>query len=297
MRSKLLSALFCLSFAFLLSGCELNPFAKKAGVQVTASPDANITIDGKPVGKTPYYIENAKPGMTTIQMTAIDSGQVWETKVNLISGTLTTVHREFGLTPDKSHSYTLYFEKLSNKDTSSVNVISMPPNATVSIDGKPQGFTPLSVDIPAGPHVFSFTSPGFQDKIVNAATQNGYRLNLNLTMATMEIVPTPLPTASPSATPSISTTPTKTPTNAITPLPKQSSPSAALSKPYVEILDTPTGWLKVRESATINSAELAKINPGDMFPYRESSPSGWFNIQYATGKWGFISSQYAKLVK
>lgn len=297
MRSKFLSALFCLSFAFLLSGCELNPFAKKAGVQVTASPDANVTIDGKPVGKTPYYIENAKPGMTTIQMTAIDSGQTWETKVNLIGGTLTTVHREFGSTPDKSHSYTLYFEKLSNKDTSSVNVISMPPSATVSIDGKPQGFTPLSVDIPAGPHVFSFTSPGFQDKIVNAATQNGYRLNLNLTMATMEIVPTPLPTASPSATPSISATPSKAPTNAITPLPKQSSSSATLSKPYVEILDTPTGWLKVRETATINSAELAKINPGDTFPYRESSPSGWFNIQYATGKWGFISSQYAKLVK
>ncbi|OGD83000.1 hypothetical protein A2572_02200 [Candidatus Collierbacteria bacterium RIFOXYD1_FULL_40_9] len=286
-----------MSFAFLLSGCELNPFAKKAGVQVTASPDANVTIDGKPVGKTPYYIENAKPGMTTIQMTAIDSGQTWETKVNLISGTLTTVHREFGASPDKSHSYTLYFEKLSNKDTSSVNVISMPPSATVSIDGKPQGFTPLSVDIPAGPHVFSFTSPGFQDKIVNAATQNGYRLNLNLTMATMEIVPTPLPTASPSATPSITSTPSKAPTNTITPLPKQSSPSATLSKPFVEILDTPTGWLKVRESASINSAELAKVNPGDTFPYRESSPSGWFNIQYATGKWGFISSQYAKLVK
>lgn len=299
MRSKLLSTIFVLTLSFLLSGCELNPFAKKAGIQVTSHPDANVVIDGKPVGKTPYYAENAKPGTTNIQMTAIDSGQTWETKVNLFGGTLTSVHREFAATPDKSHSYTLYFEKLNKSDTSSVNIISMPPSATVSIDGKPQGFTPLSVDIPAGPHVFSFTSPGFQDKIVNAATQNGYRLNLNLTMATMEVVPTPLPTASPSATPSISvsTTPTKSPTNAITPLPKQSSPSAALAKPYVEILDTPTGWLKVREEATINSAELAKVNPGDTFPYRESSPSGWFNIQYATGKWGFISSQYGKLVK
>ncbi len=297
MRSKTVKLTLVLLLSLVLGGCSLNPFSKKAGVQVTASPDANVVIDGKPVGKTPYYVENAKPGMTTIQMTAIDSGQTWETKVNLIGGTLTTVHREFGPTPDKSHSYTLYFEKLSNKDTSSVNVISMPPSATVSIDGKPQGFTPLSVDIPAGPHVFSFTSPGFQDKIVNAATQNGYRLNLNLTMATMEIVPTPLPTASPSATPSISATPTKTPTNAITPLPKQSSTSASLSKPYVEILDTPTGWLKVRETASVNSAELAKVNPGDSFPYKESSPSGWFNIQYATGKWGFVSTQYAKLVK
>ena len=297
MRSKLVSTILLLFFGVFFAGCEINPFAKKAGVQVTAHPDANVVVDGKPVGKTPYYIENAKPGVTTIQMTAIDSGQTWETKVNLVGGTLTSVHREFGATPDKSHSYTLYFEKLNNKDISSVNIISMPPNATVSVDGKPQGFTPLSVDIPSGPHVFAFTSPGFQDKIVNAATQNGYRLNLNLSMATLDIVPTPLPTASPSASITPTTTTSNTNTTTITPLPKQSSSSASVEKPYVEILDTPTGWLKVREEATINSREMAKVNPGDTFSYKESSTSGWFNIEYVSGKWGYISSQYAKLVK
>ncbi len=297
MRSKLIRITSIFLLSLLLGGCELNPFAKKAGIQVTAHPDANVTIDGKPVGKTPYYVENAKPGLTTIQMTAIDTGQTWESKVTLVGGTLTTVHREFGLTPDKSHSYTLYFEKLSDDNESSANIISMPPSATVSIDGKPQGFTPLSVDVPAGPHVFAFTAPGYQDKIVNAATQNGFRLNLNLTMATMEIVPTPTPTATPSATPSTSATPTRAVTDAITPLPKQSTASASIAKPYVEILDTPTGWLKVRETASVNAAELAKVNPGDVFSYRESSPSSWFNIQYTTGKWGFVSAQYAKLVK
>ncbi len=298
MRSRFLRLIPIFIFSLLLGGCELNPFSKKAGIQVTAHPDANVVVNGKPVGKTPYYIENSKPGMTTVQMTAIDSGQTWESKVNLVAGTLTTVHREFGTSPDKSHSYTLYFEKLSNSKESSVNVISMPPSATVSIDGKPQGFTPLNVDVPAGPHVFAFTAPGFQDKLVNAATQDGYRLNLNLTMATMEIVPTPTPTASPSAT--ISLTPTKATTKtttSITPLPKQSTSSAVITKPYVEILDTPTGWLKVREEASVNAAELTKVNPGDMFPYKESSTSGWFNIQYTTSKWGYVSSQYAKLVK
>lgn len=295
MRSGIFRVLSIVTLSLLLGGCELNPFAKKAGIQVTANPDANVVINGKPVGKTPYYAENSKPGTATVQITAIDSGQSWETKVNLVGGTLTTVHRDFGITPDKSHSYTLYFEKLSNSKDSSVNIISMPPSATVSVDGKPQGFTPISLDIPAGPHVFAFTSPGFQDKVINAATQNGYRLNLNLIMATMEIVPTPMPTATPSAT--ISLTPTKTKTTEVTPLPKQSSSSATTVKPYVEILDTPTGWLKVRESASINSVELAKVNPRDTFPYKESSTSGWFNIQYATSKWGYISSQYAKLVK
>ncbi len=293
MKSRIFNVVAVFLLSLLLGGCEINPFSKKAGIQITAHPDANVVINGKPVGKTPYYTENSKPGLSTIQMTAIDSGQAWESKVNLIGGTLTTVHREFGATPDKSHSYTLYFEKLANSKESSVNVISMPPSTTVSVDGKPQGFTPLSIDLPAGPHVFAFTSPGFEDKIVNAATQEGYRLNLNLTMATMEIVPIPAPTATPSAT--ITPTPTKT-TTSITPLPKQAS-SSATTKPYIEILDTPTGWLKVRETASVAGAELAKVNPGDSFPYKDASASGWFKIEYLSGKVGFVSSQYSKLVK
>jgi len=296
MRSRIFSGIFILLFSLFLAGCELNPFAKKAGIQVTSHPDANVVIDGKPVGKTPYYVENAKPGDVSVQMTAIDTGESWEGKVTLESGTLTTVHREFGSSSDKSHSYSLSFEKLSNAKDSSVNIVSLPASATVSVDGKPLGFTPTSIDVAAGPHVFSFTAPGFQDKIVNAAVQAGYRLNLNLTMATMEIVPTPTPT--PIATPSASITPTKTKTTTdITPLPKQASSAATIEKPYVEILDTPTGWLKVRETPSTTGTELSKVNPGDKFPYKESTVAGWNGIEYLKGSWGYVSTQYSKVVK
>ena len=295
MRSRFLRTLPILLFSIFLAGCQLNPFAKKAGIQVTSHPDANVVINGKSVGKTPYYVENTDAGNATIQMTAVDSGQSWEGKVNLVSGTLTTVHREFGTTPDKSHSYSLSFEKLTNSKDSSISIISLPNNATVSIDGKPAGFTPLTSDVNPGPHVFSFTAPGYQDKIVNAAVQEGYRLVLNLTMATMEIVPTPTPT--PLATPSASITPKPTSTTIITPLPKQATTSAIL-KPYVEILSTPTNFLRVRETASVNAAELAKVNPGDKFPYKESEETtGWYYIEFVKGEWGYVSSQYAKLVK
>ena len=295
MRSRFLRTLPILLFSIFLAGCQLNPFAKKAGIQVTSHPDANVVINGKSVGKTPYYVENTDAGNATIQMTAVDSGQSWEGKVNLVSGTLTTVHREFGTTPDKSHSYSLSFEKLTNNKDSSISIISLPNNATVSIDGKPAGFTPLTSDVNPGPHVFSFTAPGYQDKIVNAAVQEGYRLVLNLTMATMEIVPTPTPT--PLATPSASITPKPTSTTIITPLPKQATTSAIL-KPYVEILSTPTNFLRVRETASVNAAELAKVNPGDKFPYKESEETtGWYYIEFVKGEWGYVSSQYAKLVK
>ena len=293
MRSRILRTLPILLFSIFLAGCQLNPFTKKAGIQITSHPDANVIINGKSVSKTPFYDENLNPGIATIQMTAIDSGQSWEGKVNLVSGTLTTVHREFGATPDKSSSYSLSFEKLANSKDSSVSIISLPSNATVSIDGKPAGFTPATADIAPGNHTFSFTAPGYQDKIVNGAVQIGYRLVLNLTMATMEIVPTPTPT--PIATPSAGLTPKPTST-VITPLPKQATTSAMV-KPYVEILNTPTGWLKVRETPSTGGVELAKVNPGDRFAYKESETTGWYNIEYLKGTWGYVSSQYAKIVK
>lgn len=284
-----------LVFAILLAGCNLNPFAKKAGIQVTAHPDANVMINGESVGKTPYYIDSKQPGNYTVQMTSIDTGQSWEGKVNLLGGTLTTVHREFGETEDKSHSYTLSFEKLSDSKSAGVNIVSLPTNATISIDGSPQGFTPVSLDIDAGPHVFTFTAPGFQDKIVNASVQQGYRLNLNFTMSVLDITPTPTPEM---ATPSAElVTPTPTKTTAITPLPKQATSSAIMAKPYVEILSTPTGWLNVREDASTTANIVAKVNPGDKFAYKESDASGWYQIEYLTGEWGYVSSTYAKLVK
>lgn len=299
MKINLTRLFTALAFSIFLAGCNLNPFAKKAGIQVTAHPDANVVINGQSVGKTPYYIDNEKPGTYTVQMTAVDSGQTWEGKVDLLGGTLTTVHREFGDTPDKSHSYTLSFEKLSNNKASAVNIVSLPANATISIDGKPQGFTPLSLDIESGPHIFTFTAPGFQDKIVNASVQPGYRLVLNFTMSALDITPTPTPTiATPSAglvSPSLTPTPTKT--SAVTPLPKQATSSAALAKPYVEILSTPTGFLRVRETASTTGTELAQVNPGDVFAYKESTVTGWYQIEYVKGKWGFVSSTYAKLVK
>ena len=296
MKTNYIRLFTVLVFSVFLAGCNLNPFAKKAGIQVTAHPDANVLIDGESVGKTPVYLDNKKAGTYTVQMTAIDSGQSWEVKVNLLGGTLTTVHREFGETQDESHGFTLSFEKLSNNKSSAVSIISLPATTTTSIDGKPQGFTPLSADIEAGPHVFTFTSSGYQDKIVNASVQLGYRLVLNFTMAALNITPTPTPTI---ATPSADFV---TPTLAkavITPLPKQATSSAVMVKPYVEILPTPdSNHLKVRSEALIGDNIIAIVNTGDIFSYKEDLSTGsWYQVEYLTGQWGFVSSSYAKLVK
>lgn len=111
-------------------------------------------------------------------------------------------------------------------------------------------------------------------------------------MAALDITPTPTPTI---ATPSAAIV-TPTTTTAVTPLPKQATSSATPEKPYVEILATPTNWLNVRDEASPNAVILAKVNPGDTFSYKEEdSTASWYQIEYLSGKWGFVSSTYAKL--
>ena len=300
MRTRFIKLLCLCATTLVFSGCTLNIFGQKSGIQITANPQVEVTLDGQSLGKTPIYQDTYKPGSYTLRMSPTDSSlDTWETKVNLTSGAYTIVDRQYGKTPDQSSSYILSFEKLSDKARTEVVTVSTPNNVSVSVDGSPSGFSnnPLT-SVPAGDHTFTFSTPGYEEKIVRAKVQAGFRLIINLQLATQIIIPTPTPT--PLATPSASLTPTP-PSKAttITPLPKQSSASATLVKPYVEILTTPTGFLRVRDTASAGGAELAKVNPGDKFPYRESTPAvtGWYEIQYITGKWGFVSSQYAKLVK
>lgn len=68
-------------------------------------------------------------------------------------------------------------------------------------------------------------------------------------------------------------------------------------KPYVEIGETGTGWLRVRAEASGSSAELVKIAVGSKVPYLNETVSGWHKIEYATGKQGWVSGKYATIVK
>jgi uncharacterized protein YgiM (DUF1202 family) len=69
-----------------------------------------------------------------------------------------------------------------------------------------------------------------------------------------------------------------------------------VSKPYATIKDTGTGWLRVRDQASNAGVEVAKVNVGQNYPY-VSTLNGWFEITYSPGKNGWISGQYATLVK
>lgn len=282
---------FVLTSSLFLSGCSLFG-GNKAGIQVTTNPQANVTLDGKSLGQTPVLQEDIRSGSYDIKITSSDGSLLpWEGKVTLNPGILTVVDRQLASEANKSHGYALFFEKLTNKTTAEVSVISFPDTVSVTVDGAPVGFTPFKSDsISAGHHTFTLTSPGYQDKVIKARVQAGYRLVINTQLGIQTITPTPTPEATPSGTP----TP-KTPVD-ITPLPKQATTSAA-TKPYVEILPTPdNNHLKVRSENVIGNNIIAIVNTGDKFPYLDVKGS-WYQIEYEKGKNGWVSATYAKLVQ
>jgi uncharacterized protein YgiM (DUF1202 family) len=305
MKPLFIRLLPLLIFPILFSACNIPFLNQKAGVQITSTPQATVTLDGQSLGQTPIIRNDIKSGTHTIKITPSDSLILpWEGQLTINPGVTTVLDRQLSSDPTQSTGHSLILEKLSDSKSVEVNIITTQDNVSVAIDGTPSGFTPLkSTSVTPGAHVFLLTSPGFQDKIIKANVQVGHRLTVNAQLASQTLItPTPTPdlSPSPSATPSSTPSPTKTKTatssaDVITPLPKTAT-SAAVSKPYVEILTTPTGFLRVRDAASASATEIAKVNPGDKFPYFDTK-SDWFQIEYVKGKKGWVSATYAKLVE
>ncbi len=60
----------------------------------------------------------------------------------------------------------------------------------------------------------------------------------------------------------------------------------------VLIEDTPTGWLRVRE--TPGGVEIAKVDPGEIFVLMDET-TDWFQIELSDGTLGWVSKTYASL--
>ena len=76
-------------------------------------------------------------------------------------------------------------------------------------------------------------------------------------------------------------------------IPIISSASANLNKPRVQILSTPTGFLRVRQDSSVAGLEIAQVKPGESYELIDEK-TGWFEIKLTDGKLGWISSSYAK---
>lgn len=251
---------------------------KPAGISVNTSPDSSVYINGVLAGKTPYN-GTFPPGEITLRLVpgvADKNFFPFETKISLVAGIETAVTREFGVDEDSSSGDVISFEK-ENDANASLVVISTPDNAQVSIDGIPRGFAPYkTLTISPAKHQISVKALGYQDRIMTIKTIVGYKLTVFAKLA-KGTAPSPAPSSTP----------------------------APVIQTYVEILQTPTGYLRVRTEPLVGGEEIAQVKPGEKYPYLATdAASGWYKIQYEAPKpglpqgiTGWVSNQYSKKIE
>ncbi len=261
--------------AFFLIG-YLKP--KPGGIFADTSPASSVYINGASVGKTPFK-GTYEAGNINIKLVPEASDQnliPYETNLTLTSGIQTVVRREFGKTEDESSGDVVSFEKETGKTTSLI-VISTPDNAQISIDGVPRGFAPYKTStISPAKHQITIKTPRFTDRTMTVETRQGFRLTVFAKLA--KLTDAEQDQQTPAATP---------------------VPSA---KTFVQILDTPTGFLRVRTEPGTKGEEIAEVKPGSKYPYLDTdAETGWFKIQYQeaqpglpNGIVGWVSNQFAK---
>lgn len=259
----------------------LNIRSEKGALQVTSSPTSKIYLNDSYLGQTPLCKCQASdmvaPGDYTIRLVPVDSSlQEFQEKITVSQGVLTVVDRKFG-NNGQSEGSIISLTPIEDKSKSELLVVSFPQGAQVLLDDQNIGTTPLlSNDPTESDHDLKISKDGYNEKDIRIRTPLGYKLTVAAYLSTNT---TGLSTSVPSIAPSPSASPSASP-----------SPSGT---PTIVILDTPTGYLRVREGPSASASEVGQVKPGKSYPL-DSEESGWYEITIDDGTTGWISAQYAK---
>lgn len=236
-------------------------FSDKSGISVLSVPEAaQVFLDNKEVGITPFEDKNleAKNYLLKIQKNNLS----WQGKVNLNPGTVTVVNRELALDIASSSGEVLTLEKGRG-----VTIISSPTGADIEVDGKNIGKTPVTVNIDTGEHTFNISHSNYLKRSIRAKLPANYNLILTSDLALSEA---DLPASR--GEPMITAPP-------------------VTQTPQITIKNTPTGFLRVRDKASLNGKEITQVKPGDTLFLLEELGS-WDRVRLSNGTEGFVSSGY-----
>ena len=160
----------------------------KAGISVQAlNSDADIYINDKFVGKTPYESNDIKPGQNKISLKTGD--RQYQTTVNFLSNTNNLLHvvgivRDLGVSDTFSSGQDFWFEKDNSGNV--LRVVSEPDQAKVYLDGAEIGTTPfLTGNISDGDYELKVTLPGYETQTTRINVKEGYVLNASVKLFPM----------------------------------------------------------------------------------------------------------------
>jgi hypothetical protein len=244
----------------------------KGALQVTSVPVSKVYLNGKLLGQTPLCECELKDmlavGDYALKVVPNQVGfEPFEEKITINPKVLTVVDRSFASQGLGSGSV-INLSPLSDPKDAQISVVTFPDSAQVFLDDNLEGQSPIILkNITESDHELKLSRDGYKDKIVRIKTTPGYKLDALIFLG---INPDVAATTAASA-----------------------SSSASLPVSKVLILQTPTGFLRVRSQASLGGSEIGQIKPGEAYPLLNEQ-TDWFQIKLSSTQSGWISSQYAK---
>jgi hypothetical protein len=244
----------------------------KGALQITSNPNSKVYLDGKFIGSTPFRTNDLKDmileGEYTIKLVpASGNFQAFEQKITIFPKVLTVVDENFAQKGFDNASI-ISLSQIAGQKDAQISVVTFPQDTQVFLDNNLRGQSPILLKkVSVSDHELKIARNGYKDKIVRLRTVLGFKLEaliylgLDPNVASSSAVPTFL----------------------------NSSESAQ----KVLILDTPTGFLRVRDQPSLAGAETGQVKPRETYQLLDEQ-TGWYQIQLANGKTGWISSQYAQ---
>lgn len=228
-----------------------------SGISVLSVPEgATVFLEGKEVGKTPFEDKNLDVKEYLVKLDK--DGASWQGKVKLTPQTVTIINRDLAKDQASSSGEILTLEKGRG-----VTIVSNPSESEVEIDGKSYGKSPLTINLDTGEHTIIVSHSSYLKRSIRASLPSDFNLTLSVDLSLSEV------DLSTVATPVISQT------------------------PEVIVKQTPTGFLRVRDKASLSGKEISRVNVGDSLVLLEEL-SGWDRVKLADGTEGFVSSVYVE---
>ncbi len=253
-----------------------NLIAENGTLRVDSVPKTNVFVDNTLYGQTPLQL-SLKAGVHDVKLVPRGSGESlisWTGKVKIFKASTTYINRELGETDLKSAGDILSLEK-GNGEKGQILVSTEPMGMFVSLDGEERGVSPLFMDnVNGGEHELSVRGEGMIPRSIKVNIVEGFKLLANFKLKIDEEYQAK----------------------------KQESKKKPVAKKeeentrYVLILDTPTGWLRVRSEPSLGASESGRVNPGERYVYVTES-NRWYEIEFEEDKTGWVYADYVRIVE
>jgi hypothetical protein len=141
---------------------------------------AEVYLDGKKIGETPYSSENLSAGdyFLEIRRVSAEPGfyQPVTKQIHLEPNTRTFVEAEIGPGPQFSSVILMYYTR-NTTDRSSVYINTTPKESSVTIDDTQFGESPVATDeLSSGKHTISVNRVGYEELETVIIAREGYTL-------------------------------------------------------------------------------------------------------------------------